>query len=160
VHFIALLPTLQWPAFNLNLSRTGIPDSSGGTVTRLRTVNTKNRGFIPPAAQIIDVCFIASKPDLEPTQAPVQWVLCNLIPEIKQSECKAGHSLRLGPTLTPELNTSAQRCLTRFLLGILLLEPCILLIYAWKTNKYTNYSFSLLTLWRLSFFLNFCTPCI
>jgi hypothetical protein len=27
--------------------------------------------------------------------------------------------------LTPELNTSAQRCLTRFLLGILLLEPCI-----------------------------------
>jgi hypothetical protein len=32
--------------------------------------------------------------------------------------------------LTPELNHSAQRCLTRFLLGILLLEPCILLIYA------------------------------
>src|SRR5215510_14117394 len=29
-----------------------------------------------------------------------------------------------------------------FLLGILLLEPCILLIYAWKTNKYTNYSVS------------------
>jgi hypothetical protein len=27
--------------------------------------------------------------------------------------------------LTPELNPSAQRCLTRFLLGILLLEPCI-----------------------------------
>jgi hypothetical protein len=25
--------------------------------------------------------------------------------------------------LTPELNPSAQRCLTRFLLGILLLEP-------------------------------------
>jgi hypothetical protein len=31
-----------------------------------------------------------------------------------------------------------------FLLGILLLEPCILLKYALKTNKYTNYSFSLL----------------
>jgi hypothetical protein len=31
-----------------------------------------------------------------------------------------------------------------FLLGILLLEPCISLMYAWKTNKYTNYSFSLL----------------
>jgi hypothetical protein len=31
-----------------------------------------------------------------------------------------------------------------FLLGILLLEPCISLIYAWKTNKYTNYSFNLL----------------
>jgi hypothetical protein len=33
--------------------------------------------------------------------------------------------------LTPELYPSAQRCLTRFfLLGILLLEPCISLIYA------------------------------
>jgi hypothetical protein len=41
----------------------------------------------------------------------------------------------------PELNPSAQRCLMRFLLGILLLEPYILLTYAWKTNKYTSYSF-------------------
>jgi hypothetical protein len=32
--------------------------------------------------------------------------------------------------LTPELNTSAQRCLTRFLLGILLLELYILFMYA------------------------------
>jgi hypothetical protein len=32
--------------------------------------------------------------------------------------------------LTPELNPSAQRCLTRFLLRILLLELCISLIYA------------------------------
>jgi hypothetical protein len=32
--------------------------------------------------------------------------------------------------LTPELNPYAQRCLTRFLLGILLLEACISLIYA------------------------------
>jgi hypothetical protein len=32
--------------------------------------------------------------------------------------------------LTPELNPSAQRCLTRFLLGILLLELCISLTYA------------------------------
>jgi hypothetical protein len=32
--------------------------------------------------------------------------------------------------LTPELNLSAQRCLTRFLLGILFLEQCISLIYA------------------------------
>jgi hypothetical protein len=46
--------------------------------------------------------------------------------------------------LTPELNPSAQRCMTRFLMGILFLEPCISLIYAWKTNKYTDYSFSLL----------------
>src|SRR5215469_14808801 len=35
----------------------------------------------------------------------------------------------------------------RFLLGILLLEPFISLIYAWKTNKYTNYSFSLLIMY-------------
>jgi hypothetical protein len=34
-----------------------------------------------------------------------------------------------------------------FLLGILLLEPCILLLYVWKTNKYTNYSFSLLIMY-------------
>ena len=34
-----------------------------------------------------------------------------------------------------------------FLLGILLLEPCISLIYAWKTNKYTNYLFSLLIMY-------------
>jgi hypothetical protein len=45
--------------------------------------------------------------------------------------------------LTPELNPYSQRYLTRFLLGILLLESCISLIYAWKTNKYNNYSFSL-----------------
>jgi hypothetical protein len=32
--------------------------------------------------------------------------------------------------LTPELTPSAQRCLASFLLGILLLEPCISLIYA------------------------------
>jgi hypothetical protein len=31
--------------------------------------------------------------------------------------------------LTPDLNPSAQRCLTRFLLGILLLGPRISLIY-------------------------------
>jgi hypothetical protein len=32
--------------------------------------------------------------------------------------------------LTPELNPSAQRCLTRFFTGILLIEMCISLIYA------------------------------
>jgi hypothetical protein len=35
---------------------------------------------------------------------------------------------------------------------ILLHEPCIsLLIYAWKTNKYTNYSFSLLIMYSSSY---------
>jgi hypothetical protein len=37
--------------------------------------------------------------------------------------------------LTPELNPSAQRCLTRFLLGILLLEPCISLIMREKPTN-------------------------
>jgi hypothetical protein len=37
------------------------------------------------------------------------------------------------------------------LLGILLLEPCILLIYALKTNQYTNYSFSLLIIYGSSY---------
>jgi hypothetical protein len=32
--------------------------------------------------------------------------------------------------LTPELNSSAQRCLTKYLLGIFLLDPCISLTYA------------------------------
>jgi hypothetical protein len=35
------------------------------------------------------------------------------------------------------------------LLGILLLEPCISLIYAWKTNKYTNYTFSWLIMYGI-----------
>jgi hypothetical protein len=39
--------------------------------------------------------------------------------------------------LTPKLNPSAQRCLTRFLLVILLLEPCISLMYAWKPTNAT-----------------------
>jgi hypothetical protein len=38
-----------------------------------------------------------------------------------------------------------------FLLGILVLEPCISLIYAWTTNKYTNYSFSLLIMYGSSY---------
>jgi hypothetical protein len=37
--------------------------------------------------------------------------------------------------LTPELNPSAQRCLTRFLLENLLLEPCTSLMYAWKNQQ-------------------------
>jgi hypothetical protein len=44
-----------------------------------------------------------------------------------------------------------------FLLGILLLEPCISLIYAWKTNKYTNYSLSLLSMYGSSYML--CVTC-
>jgi hypothetical protein len=46
-----------------------------------------------------------------------------------------------------KLNLSAQRWWRDFLLGILLLEPWISLMYAWKANKYTNYSFSLLIMY-------------
>jgi hypothetical protein len=37
--------------------------------------------------------------------------------------------------LTPELNPSAQRCLTKFFTGVLFLEPCISLIYACKKQQ-------------------------
>jgi hypothetical protein len=37
------------------------------------------------------------------------------------------------------------------LLGILPLEPCISLIYAWKTNKYISYSISLLIMYGKSY---------
>jgi hypothetical protein len=54
--------------------------------------------------------------------------------------------------LTPELNSSAQRCLTRiFLLEILLHEPYIPIICARKTNKCNNYSFSLLITYSSSY---------
>jgi hypothetical protein len=53
--------------------------------------------------------------------------------------------------LKPELNSSAQRCLTRFLLRALLLEPCISLIYAQKTNKRNNYLFSLFIMYGSSY---------
>jgi hypothetical protein len=51
----------------------------------------------------------------------------------------------------PELNPSTQHCLMSFFTGILLLEPCISFIYAWKMNKYTNYSFSLLIMYGSSY---------
>jgi hypothetical protein len=42
-------------------------------------------------------------------------------------------------------------CGRDFLLRILILEPCILLLYASKTNKHTNYSFSLLIMYGSSY---------
>jgi hypothetical protein len=52
--------------------------------------------------------------------------------------------------LKPELNTSAHRCLTRFLLRIFLLEPCISLTYAWKTNKCNKYPFTVLIIYMVA----------
>jgi hypothetical protein len=51
-----------------------------------------------------------------------------------------------------------QRCLKRFLLRILLLETCISLIYAWKTNRYTNYSFSFLIIYGSSYMFRITLP--
>src|SRR5215510_11089186 len=47
------------------------------------------------------------------------------------------------------LNLSQLMCMygREFLLKNLLLEPCSSLLYACKTNKYTNYSFSLLIMY-------------
>jgi hypothetical protein len=56
--------------------------------------------------------------------------------------------------LLPDLNPCAQRRPTKFLLGVLLLEPHISLIYAWKTNKCNNYSFSLLIIYGSSYMIN------
>jgi hypothetical protein len=44
-------------------------------------------------------------------------------------------SATAGNPLTLELNPSVQRCLTRLLLGILLLEPCISLILCVKNQQ-------------------------
>jgi hypothetical protein len=42
-----------------------------------------------------------------------------------------------------------------FLLGILLPEPCISLIDAWKTNKCNDYSFSLLIMYGSSYMFRY-----
>jgi hypothetical protein len=70
------------------------------------------------------------------------------LPE-QSSLASPSHASYFNP-LTPELNPSTQRCLTTFLLGILLLEPCISLTYALKTNKCANYTFSLLIMYGSS----------
>jgi hypothetical protein len=42
---------------------------------------------------------------------------------VEFGECFERYKKKLFSPLTPELNPSAKRCLTRFLLGILILEP-------------------------------------
>jgi hypothetical protein len=63
---------------------------------------------------------------------------------------KSRSSVSFNP-LTPELNPSAQRCLTIFLVGILLFVLCIYLIYARNPNKCNIYSFSLLIMYGSSY---------
>jgi hypothetical protein len=66
-----------------------------------------------------------------------------------RTERDQSYRSQLNP-LTPELNAPAQRWRV-FLLRILLLEPWISLIYAWKNNKYTNCIFSLLIMYGSSY---------
>jgi hypothetical protein len=56
------------------------------------------------------------------------YSIVGLFPGVKRPE-------HVVNALTPELNPSTQRCLTKFLLGILLLEPCISLIYPLKNQQ-------------------------
>jgi hypothetical protein len=106
------------------------------------------------------------------TQRIVENSLCNN-PEERSSHplqsgslksrnicCRYRHYVCQFNPLTSELNPSTQRCLTNFLLGILLLEPCILLIYvyAWKTNKCNNYLFSLLIAYGRSYIFGIKLP--
>jgi hypothetical protein len=53
-----------------------------------------------------------------------------LLDSLDKSFVKSPSRFRHINPLTPELNSFAQRCLTRFFTGILILEPCISLIYA------------------------------
>jgi hypothetical protein len=53
--------------------------------------------------------------------------------------------------LTPELNSPHNIAWWDFLLQILLLEPCISLIYVRKANKCNYYSFSLLIMYGSSY---------
>jgi hypothetical protein len=53
--------------------------------------------------------------------------------------------------LTPELNPSAQRCLTRFFTSAFAHRTLHFVNICVKTNKYTNYSFSLLIMYGSSY---------
>jgi hypothetical protein len=88
------------------------------------------------------------------TVLPCVWEACSphIFRNTNRSYCVLWLCIN---SLTSELNPSAQRCLTRFLLGILLLEPCISLIYAWKSNKCNNYSFSLLIMYGSSYMFRY-----
>jgi hypothetical protein len=78
----------------------------------------------------------------------IEWVVYHImcgyvacVPDCRGSDC-----------CVSQLGTTTDRIYGRdILLGILLLEPCILLICALKTNKYNNYSFSLLIMYGSSY---------
>jgi hypothetical protein len=72
--------------------------------------------------------------------------------------CMTWNVGRINP-LTPELNPSAQRCLTRFFTGDFDSWTVHSLLYALKTNKCNNYSFSLLIMYGISYVFGITSPC-
>jgi hypothetical protein len=106
--------------------------------------------------------------NLSPTKLPRPWSPWESSPSRKNPHSRTGNrtwdlmisSQKLWPLdheaglinpSTPELNPSAQRCLARFFTGDFASLTCISLIYAWNTNKDTNYSFSLLIMYASSY---------
>jgi hypothetical protein len=74
-------------------------------------------------------------------------ILLKLKITVKIIQCKSTSS-----HLKPELNPSAQRCPTRFFTGDFASWTVHFFnTYALKTNKYTNYSFSLLIMYGSSY---------
>jgi hypothetical protein len=88
------------------VSRTGSLDSSGGTVTRLRAGNTKNRGLI--ACNTNNLCPLHSFQigfGANPGTCSIGAV--GSLPEIKQPERTADHSPRLELILKNELSCTS-----------------------------------------------------
>jgi hypothetical protein len=87
----------------------------------------------------------------EPWNVRYRWKCCTYTATILK---------KINP-LTPEPFNAGIKSLRAtlldeiFLLGILLLEPWISLIYAWKTNKCNNYSFSLLIMYCSSYMFRY-----
>jgi hypothetical protein len=74
-----------------------------------------------PMLTSLSICWSYSLSVIKFKLCPAMWHSVKLLELAFQLMQAKSH---LNP-LKPELNPSAQRCLTRFLLGILLLEPCI-----------------------------------
>jgi hypothetical protein len=64
----------------------------------------------------------------------------------RNGDRETGEEEKVNP-FTPELNPSAQRCLTRFFTGYSASFTVHFVNICVKINKYTNYSFSLLIMY-------------
>jgi hypothetical protein len=101
----------------------------------------RSRKALSQLRQVVTVCCIGPSgrsgaisvySQAKPSQSSVGGELREALVDVPLS---VSHSCvdriaGLNNPLTTELNLSSQRCLTRFLTGILLLEPCLSLIHA------------------------------